>query len=678
MSGMDDEARRVRFYGVHDLAVGWHAPRVVELATRFVPSDPILNVLDALELHNVEKYLSHELFPQSCSNKERHALLAIAPEMRSSVARFFSSIDNSNFASVTASVDREYHRDFLDLLGRNGAFERCDGAIVLPALSAAGVHLGDMLASKILVRSYDEKLRDMLLASPQFAELILRKYLEKDAEAEMHIPTSLTPIDARGLLERYVNDDDSNLNYIRLISTSNDHSRAGIDAKLRLQAKRRTEELAARLFENADCFKVGCEVSISDDQEEPVVSDIVSTDGSVLRYVYGRRWLEETADNPGVLNNFLHTFEFADHQLILTFPAYPSQFSVMERIIGLAGKYEYKTGAVFQAIYARSQLDTLMYSGFLESRGINLEQVISWFFETYIVESFGIKYFSFAPSAPDVSYLQRVRHLFAEMESVAGQFNLFVENGELERDLLTMGSDQVRYKEIPSLLEGKYLYESENEEISGVLHLLFSDQSTLNYIDEGLRADNAVTLLLGNVVAYGDFREHQRSAVDHLVELGVLDDTGTRVRPASMDQLKILAKLFNTQAVSYYHLSSNGRAEAKKMVEKGWVKHCSSLLTNSEAEYFNYFLNRVGFSNGPNLRNRYLHGTQAGHESDGVHFNAYLNALRLTLALVIKINDDLCLAESEGYLFTKGARSQPEPEWPTATSAARVAWEYWE
>ena len=61
--------------------------------------------------------------------------------------------------------------------------------------------------------------------------------------------------------------------------------------------------------------------------------------------------------------------------------------------------------------------------------------------------------------------MQKVRHLFAEMESVASQFSLFVENGELDRDLLAMGSEQVRYKDIPSLLDGKYLYSTETDEI---------------------------------------------------------------------------------------------------------------------------------------------------------------------------------------------------------------------
>ena len=205
----------------------------------------------------------------------------------------------------------------------------------------------------------------------------------------------------------------------------------------------------------------------------------------------------------------------------------------------------------------------------------------------------------------------------------------------------------MRYKEIPSLLDGKYLYPSESQEIGSVLHLLFSDQSSLKYIDERLRAGNAARLLLFNKVAYEDFHDYQMVSVDYLIELGVLENTGTRIRVANEGQLLILWSLFNSQAANYYHQSKEGRAEADAMVAKGWVARRSSLLTGAEGDYFNYFLNRVGFSNGPNLRNRYLHGSQAGVDSDEAHFKSYLVALRLVVALVIKINDDVCLSVAE-------------------------------
>ncbi|AYY14624.1 hypothetical protein EF847_19940 [Actinobacteria bacterium YIM 96077] len=328
----------------------------------------------------------------------------------------------------------------------------------------------------------------------------------------------------------------------------------------------------------------------------------------------------------------------------------------MERFIGTTGKTEYKVGAAFRAIDVSTLLQTRLYHHFLASKDIDLEQVISWFFEEYLVEEFGASNFSFTPSSSGTSYLQRVRHLFAEMESVANQFTLFVKHGELDRDLLAMASEQLKYKEIPSLLDGKYVYPSEGEEIAGILHLLFSDQSTLNYINENLKADSAARLLLENQVAFADFNDYQKPSVDHLIKLGVLENTGTRVQLVNVEQFLILKALFTTQAASYYHLSDAGRAAADAMVAKGWATRRSSLLTDAEGKYFNYFLNGVDFSNGPELRNKYLHGSQANDDGEDAHFHTYITALRLTVALVIKINDDFCLSANE-----KARSEDPDP-----------------
>jgi hypothetical protein len=60
------------------------------------------------------------------------------------------------------------------------------------------------------------------------------------------------------------------------------------------------------------------------------------------------------------------------------------------------------------------------------------------------------------------------------MESVAKQFALYAENGDLDTELLEMGGDQVRYKELPSLLDGKYAYvNDDNQDVRSVQNLLF-------------------------------------------------------------------------------------------------------------------------------------------------------------------------------------------------------------
>lgn len=649
VSKKDVSPRRVKFYGVHDMATGIHVPRVAELAERFDLKIAPTSTEDILELHNVQQYLEHGLFPNASDDVERNQAKARISQIRSEIARFFSAVNNTNFAAVVEGVSHEFYGDLLDLLGRNKAYERCDSVTVLPALTTAGVRLGNLLANKKLVAAYDAEIREELRASPRGAEHLVRKYLQQDVREDIYLPPSFTPADTRELLEHYIDSEDVNPNYLGLIATAKENTQVGIDAKLKLRAKRRNDEMTAKFFSENKGLRTGCEVGISGTQDKPVMFEMDDSEGLVCRYTFSRQWLEETSDNPSILNNFQHLFEFVDSQVLLTLPAYPANLGVMEQLIGATGKTEYKVGAAFQSIDLSTLLQTRLYLHFLESKDIDLEQVFSWFFEEYLVEEFGASNFSFTPSAKGTSYLQKARHLFVEMESIANQFSLFVHDGVLDRDLLTMGSELVRYKEIPSLLDGKYIYPSEGDEITGILHLLFSDQSSLNYINENLNADNVARLLIENRVSYSDFEDYQRPSVDYLIKHGILENTGTQVQLMNVEQFLIFKALFDTQAASYYHFSGAGRSEADAMVAKGWATRSSSLLTNAEGMYFNYFLNEVEFGNGPKLRNKYLHGSQSNADGEDAHFHTYITALRLIVALVIKMNDDFCLSARESH-----------------------------
>ena len=649
VSEEDGEFRRVRFFRPGDLATGWFVQRAVNLAEQFDPENPPTSTVDILELHNVQQYLEHGFLPLTY-NEDQHALAkARIQQIRGMVARFFSGVNDTNVATViggVAGVRHDYHADLLELLGRNRAYERCTAATVLPALSTAGVHLGEILGCKRLVQAYDTEVRTELLTSPRGAEHVMRKYLQEDVRDETYLPRSLTPEDCRALLEQYIDTEDANPNYVGLVASAKETPAAGIDARLKLRAKRRGEELSAKFFTDNGGMRTGCEVSIAD-QDEPAVEELDESDGLVCRYTYSRSWLEETCDNSSILNNFINLFGFVDRNALLVLPSYPASLGVMERFMGTPGRTEYRIGTVFRTTDMSSLLQTRMYHHFLETKGIDLERVISWFFEEYLVEEFGADNLSFIPSDVGSSYLQKVRHLFAEMESVASQFSLFAKDGDLDRDLLAMGSEQVRYKDMPSLLDGKYLYSTETNEITSILNLLFSDQASVNYISEEMQGDNGAMLLLRNEVAYDDFHDYQKPAIDHLIQLGIVDNDGTRVQLINVEQFQILSALFYTQCANYFHLSDRGRAVADAMVAKGWVERRSSLLSDAEGKYFNYFLNAADFSNGPELRNKYLHGSQVNTAGEDAHFHAYMIALRLTVALVIKMNDDFCLAAAE-------------------------------
>lgn len=636
---------RLRFYGTGDYGTYFQLRKAVRLMRNFGANQRELTINDAVELYHVIQFVERDLFPTDVALDERNLLNAKLPALHREVGKFFGCVHEANFATIVVDIDYQYHTDVLELLGRSGAYKRCTPLVVLPALQNAGIHAGELLSCAELVRTYDEDVRRLLLASPRNAEHVLTKHLRVDRDQEIHLPRSFTPSDARSLIASYIDDPSANPNFLKLITDARVDRNSGIDAMLKLKARRAYDAYWREHFETHDGIKSGCEVRVVDTQTEAVS---ITADGLVLRYSYDREWLASSLDFPTILNNFIHLFHFSNTHMMLKFPSFHAQLTVFERFLVTSGKDNYRSGTVFHQINLAAMLQTAMYAHFLRAHNIELEDVLAWFFSEYLADAFGVRDFRFRPSSPAASYLEKSRHLFSEMESVLRQFALYVENGSLDLELLSMTSESISYRDIPSLVADKYVYsEHNNPDMRRIQHLLFSDQAAMGYVNRQLSESTLAELIAAHQVSYDDFREHQRGNVDFLVHHGIFEriEDG-RLRLARRAMFDVLKCLNDFEAASFHHYGEAAQKLIVEMEVKGWVHRRSSLLTSTESSYYNFMLNQSEFSNGPDLRNRYLHGSQADGDDRSVHYETYVQALRLLIGLVIKINDDMELRDA--------------------------------
>jgi len=639
----DQFTPRLRFYGAGDLATYWQIHRAAEVVEGFDPAAPPDEVNGILELHNARLFVEAGFIPRDVIEDDRKTLIAAAKRIRRTVAQWFNALEDDNLADMLTEVDWQYHEHLLDLLASLGVFGRCSATAMLTALDRANIHIGDMLTSKRLVENYGMTIRERLLAEPDQAELVVRHHLEGRRKNETFLPASFTPADSRELMEAYIDSIEPNPNYLKLIADAPIDSKSGVDAKLVVKAKRRYDAMVEELFKTTPGIKTGCAVAVSSTQVEPVKATL---NDMVIEYTFSQTWLEGTLDFPSVLNNFQFLFEFAPQDGLLTLPSFDSERRELELAMGINGAKDYRTGHIFNAKDHAILLQTVMYHRYLRTKDIDLEEVLRWYFEEHLIAEYGIAGFVFSPSSPTANYLERCRNLFAEMESVATQFGLLVNDGEIDHDVAAAGADLVRYRAIPSALEGKYVYATDHTEIRRILHVLFSDQSHLTYINEDIRGENAVDLLRRNKVSYESLHEYQQPLVDKLVEHGIVENAGDRIRLKDSDLFHVLQSLNDYEAVAYHHLNTRCRAHVDRMLDAGWLIRRSSLLTDAEAAYFNYNLNSVDFSNGPKLRNKYQHGIQPKGDGEAQHQQTYYSALRLMVALTIKINDEFWLLDS--------------------------------
>lgn len=639
---MKKNNHRIKFHGQGDMSIGLYAELIPNVLDNFDEAKIDYSVSDILELHNILSFLQKGILPNNLTQKKQTYYKSLIPKLHTSIKTFFDALDDKNIEVSLSKLNNTYKSDLVMLLSKHKVHERINAPILLDALRKAGVSIGTILENKEIVAVYDEELRSRFTSNADNARLLISKYFQKDSRENLTLPKSFTPDDAKKLINDYIDSDDVNTNYLKLIVNSKIDESKGVDAKTKLKAKQKYQAWNDAFFKDSPggvSFGVG--VKISDDQKEPVT---VAEEDNATIFTYSRSWLDENSSPVAILNAFIETLGFVDKTMLLGAPSYASTLGIFERFMEIDGKESYKTGISFQFKEMAFFYQTVMFDRYLDEKNENLEKVFEWFFNERMKTDFKIEGFKYTPSTA-LSYLEKTRHVFIALDGIVKRYKLLVEDGAIDPELLKLTSKPIPYKDIPSFMDGKYAYTTEQEDIKAIMHCLFSDQSSVNYISEDLKGDDFTGLLANNNVRYDDFHDYQKPTIDYLISLDIIENVSEKIQFKDVGQIVLLRHLFSSEALSYYHYDEKLQTIIDDMVSKGWLVRESSLLTKPEASLFNYYLNQSEFSNGLDLRNKYIHDSQADEDDENAHYASYIISLELLMSLVIKINNDILLRD---------------------------------
>ncbi len=77
------------------------------------------------------------------------------------------------------------------------------------------------------------------------------------------------------------------------------------------------------------------------------------------------------------------------------------------------------------------------------------------------------------------------------------------------------------------------------------------------------------------------------------------------------------------------------------LIDKKLLIAENTLFSRLERNYLNFYLNKKEFTNGYDLRNKYLHGTNTFSENE--HKNDYYRLIKLIILTLFKIDDDITI-----------------------------------
>jgi hypothetical protein len=186
----------------------------------------------------------------------------------------------------------------------------------------------------------------------------------------------------------------------------------------------------------------------------------------------------------------------------------------------------------------------------------------------------------------------------------------------------------------------------DNKEVLNCINLLFSDQTSLTYVEpfKEKKYPTFFDLLKEEQVKFSHYEEYQKAGLNYLIEKGLLYvDSNYFIQILNKTRIIILNDLFVNEVASFHRYSFEFRQEVEKMKTEKMIYFENTLFSKPEQDYFNYFLNKSEFTNGLDLRNSYLHGTQAIPDEIQKHEYHYLTYLKLLTLVFLKMEDDLII-----------------------------------
>ncbi len=598
----------------------------------------LTDVNRVLELYNVKVVLTEAKYINGWSDEKYNKYKSIVQKVDDDVKSFFLKITEETIVSVFKNCNVVFWDDFWHFFYRYNVFEKISEAQFKRVIEGLRMSPDKLLENKALVQHFDNQVAEML-RQPEFgARFIVDYYIRADEKKRRYyLPNSLTAEDKYNVVKEYINGDDVNAKMLDLIinGKSKNQKEFKIDDRLRYHAKLRFK----RFWEEntSPVVNHGIEIAVSFAPDNPDF-DIVFMENS-LSAKYNSNWIKDNLDYPTLLNNFIYLFFYTDGYMRCNLTSRKLRQVALENLFLTQGNGIYQRSHSFQLLNSLANAQMFSYINILKGFDIYLEEIIKWFFEEYLADEFYVNGFKCLMPERTDSSLSKYERVATVMDGITKQFKLYCEEGEIDRGLYEMISGLVKYKDIPSLIHNKYAY-PDSQSVEREMYDLFSDQSMLSYTDRTKGSYNSFfELLVNEKVNVDEVMVYNRDEIEWLIGRNTISNEGGYYT-VNMERAWILNEFYRKGVICLQYRKSK---ILKSLIDNGEVTTGSTLLSKPEWEYFNYVLNKAEFSNGLDLRNRYIHDTNSLDEKQQQH--DYIVLLKMFTILVIKINEEFCLKE---------------------------------
>ncbi len=633
----ESKRHRIKFYSRIDMAGGHQLSKAESLLNNF-NADSDFSLIDLIEFYNIKLYFDNNLFLTTWDENQKESYKKSVEIAYKQLKERILKISDESLEQELTTLDYNYYENYWNLLNDLNSFKKVYDSTLSTVLENHPRQIRYILKEKKIVDKYDKPIKSFLLTYNESAEILLSSIEEKvnfGRKEKNHFPKILSLADKETIINSYLDSENPNLNYVRLIENSRDTSELKLNPKTRLKAKKKSQELNDKVLETGHTWNVGVGVSFSKDQKEPFK---FKNEGTTFEASYSESLLDLLPTDIDLFLVFKYLFFYTDEKNLISLVSKQSELDVLEQTF-MKSKNEYETSFSFFRKENLSNLQLYIYEHYLRRKDNSLEAVINSYIG-FLNERISPHKIVFQLPLGESSYLAKIRTLTPDFEFFLKQYKLLIDEKSIDLELIQISSTPIRISEINSNKSKKYLYSDDNL-ILQLKHLFFSDQSHLFYVKHFEDKYHCLFDLITNEnVKFEYFENYQRDTIQSLINDGYLKLSYDEYVTLNKDiMIYLIGELHHKEVLNYWNYPLSCRTVMDELLDKKLVISENTLFSRQERNYFNYYLNKKEFTNGYDLRNKYLHGTNTFSEKD--HEFDYHRLLKLIILTLLKIDDDI-------------------------------------
>ena len=615
------------------------------VALKRLDTDTEYSMEDIIEYYNIGHLIEEkDEIKNRIFNCEEEKLKEYAKKIKRVTGKFINSIDDSNCKEIYDQLDIGWREDFWKLFAEFKVYSHVGEKVFEDILLNSKITIYDILKYRYIVETYARTIKKWLLEYWDSAEILLNKYVIGKNIKDINLP-ELDRKDIDDIFIHYISSPYAHINRLEIIQKIKNTKQFAVSDKVKADAIKKRRELIEQMEKENRGIGLETQICVSfrDDVQQQSEDNLPNCE----YYIYNRKWLIENQDEATLLNNFIYLFELFDFEMRPTFLSKEQECSSLERVLNLRTVNDYLVSGVYNYKIGLAVTQLRAYYLELQRLGKPLEAIIEWFFREYLKQEFHVENFVVTMPSENSRYLEKCRLLLPELESILKQYKLYVEERQIDRDLLEITSGSADISKIPSLVENKYLY-GKGEEFQRVKCDFFSDQSMLHWVKRiNKNYRNFFNLILNEKICKEDYGSYVTEELNWLEKnKWIYYDKEGYIRFYDIQKIALLADLVHNDFINIYSFKKYEKEQYYKIIDefikKDMMRYGNGLFSEPEQDWVSFILNKSRFNNSMDIRNRYMHGTQANSYDEQSHKENYFYILLVCIFYIIKINDDLC------------------------------------